>query len=540
MSRVSAVLVALVLAFAHLSLPATASASEVTETVVVTGLRDLARVEAVVEDVGGSVTAELGVVDGLVARVPTGGIHVLRRHPDVTALAVDRQLALLSTDAEATADGETPVDPVDETVAVATEGSVQDVIGATGTAADSLDGRGVDVALIDSGVAPVKGLSRLTHGPDLSAEAGVDGFEHLDGFGHGTHMAGIIAGSGVDGLQGVAPGSRVVSVKVADNQGQTHLVRVLLALDWVQSNARSGGLNIRVVNLSLGIRKEAPEVLELLDAAASSLWEDGIVVVAAAGNEGSGAGGMNHPAAASGTIAVAGSDTKGTASRDDDVVAGWSSRGEANRGPDLTAPGTAIPSLRVPGSVIDGHTTSPDANLLKGSGTSQAAAVVSGAAALLLQRHPDLGPDEVRNALAGTAQPLASAPVEAQGAGQLDIGRALEAVAGAGRKHPREEKWARDLWSDLRDGMSDLRDHGVSLPSYTPDELPDRRFGSGGWSGEEWHALDDPTPQWLEHALSSRTWSSRTWSSRTWSSRTWSSRTWSSRTWSSVEWTVGR
>jgi subtilisin family serine protease len=115
-------------------------------------------------------------------------------------------------------------------------------------------GAGVDVALIDSGVAPVPGLDRagkIVYGPDVSFESGVDGLHNLDTFGHGTHMAGIIAGRG-DGFRGVAPGARIVSLKAADALGRTSVGQVIAAIKWVVEHRTANGLNIRVLNLSFG------------------------------------------------------------------------------------------------------------------------------------------------------------------------------------------------------------------------------------------------------------------------------------------------
>ena len=115
----------------------------------------------------------------------------------------------------------------------------------------------MDVAIIDSGVIGVGalgGAGKLVRGPDLSEDAFDQDLRGLDTFGHGSHMAGVIAGDDpATGYRGIAPGARLVSVKVAGADGITSLVRVLMALDWVRRNRNEGGLKIRVLNLSLGV-----------------------------------------------------------------------------------------------------------------------------------------------------------------------------------------------------------------------------------------------------------------------------------------------
>ena len=233
------------------------------------------------------------------------------------------------------------------------------------------------------------GLGRpgaLVRGPDFSSEGADRELAGLDTFGHGTHLAGLIAGHDpLNGFQGIAPGARVVSVKVAGADGVTSLAQVLAGMNWVREHRDDPGLNIRVLNLSLGTTDEADYRRDFLAWAAEQLWKDGIAVVASAGNEGAGAHVLDMPAADPYVIAVGATDTGATPDPADDRVADFSSR-SALRGPDVVAPGTGVVSLRVPGSTLDEEF--PGARVgdgfFRGSGTSQAAAVVSGLAARLL------------------------------------------------------------------------------------------------------------------------------------------------------------
>src|SRR5712692_3820786 len=175
-------------------------------------------------------------------------------------------------------------------------------------------GKGIDVAVIDSGVSPVQGLSapgKVIYGPDLSLESQAPNLTNLDTYGHGTFMAGLIAGR--DGVaqapyqndpasqyRGMAPDSRIVSVKVATADGGTDVSQVIAAIDWVVQHAQDPGMNIRVLNLSYGTNSTQSYILDPLAYAAEVPWKSGIVVVASAGNtgyqRGDGAPGLADPA----------------------------------------------------------------------------------------------------------------------------------------------------------------------------------------------------------------------------------------------------
>lgn len=301
----------------------------------------------------------------------------------------------------------------------------------------AITGQGVTVALLDSGVAPVPGLDgpgKVVQGPDLSLENNSDALRNLDSFGHGTHLAGIIAsadptdrdprtgmpkGTTPSQQLGVAPDATLLELKLATANGSTDVSQVIAGLDWVSQHANDNGMNVRVVNLSFGTDSLQPYQLDPLAAAAEHAWSRGIVVVVSGGNEGPGAGRLTDPAIDPYVIAVGASDPNlrvdGWKSP---TVALFSSGGSGDRHVDLLAPGKSITSLRDPGSFIDA--THPEGlvsgdstgRLFRGSGTSQAAAVVSGAVALLVQANPTITPDQVKAALVGTAKPvLGVAPI---------------------------------------------------------------------------------------------------------------------------------
>ncbi|MGH2735089.1 MAG: S8 family serine peptidase, partial [Actinomycetota bacterium] len=382
------------------------------------------RIARVVQDLGGTVEEELKIINGYVAKVPADRVHQLKSNPAVSSVTMNGRVQMLSHDDYGLEEYARDVGSLNYVAQGAT--------GAVGYYRSGYTGRGVDVALIDSGVAPVEGLTRagkVVYGPDLSFESQVDGLRDNDTFGHGTHMAGIIAGMdstferGVPFFAGVAPEARVVSVKVADSGGATDVSQIIAAIDWVVQHRNDNGMNIRVLNLSFGTDGTQDYRLDPLTYAAEVAWRKGIVVVVAAGNNGYGSAKLNNPAYDPFVISVGGSDTKGTWTTSDDTLGEFSSHGDGSRNPDVVAPGKSIVSLRTPGSAVD--VTYPQGQVgerfFRGSGTSQAAAVVSGAAALIIDQRPGITPDQVKALLTKTADRLPAADSRGQGAGLIDL-----------------------------------------------------------------------------------------------------------------------
>lgn len=408
----------------------TASASTVAEADASVIVRQAPGRDAAprVRALGGRVVGRIGIIDALVAVLPAEHVAELRRAPGVAAVTPNARVRLM---------GGGDTDPG----AMGAPRNLATITGARSLWKRGITGAGVDVALIDSGIVPVQGLQgadKIAYGPDLSFESQSDSLRHLDTMGHGTHMAGIIAGRDApasgetyakqkDGFLGTAPDARIISVKVADATGATDVSQVLAAIDWVVQHRNTDGLNIRVLNLSFGTDSVQDYRLDPLAYAAEVAWRRGIVVVTAAGNGGEASTRLTDPAFDPFVVAVGAADPRGTTDVADDVVAGFSSR-SASRPPDLVAPGKSIVGLRDPGSWIDTHYPSAreGERLFRGSGTSQAAAIVSGAAALLVQQRPQATPDQIKALLVGTASPL-DAPSSAQGAGELNLHAAQRA-----------------------------------------------------------------------------------------------------------------
>jgi subtilisin family serine protease len=438
----------------------------------------------------------------------------------------------------------------------------QEVSGAGEYWNNRFTGRGVDIALLDSGVVEVNGLkgtSKVVYGPDLSYEADNSSLRHKDSYGHGTHMAGIMAGrddgapttilkGNEDYFLGMAPDSRVVSVKLADASGATDVSQVIAGIDWVVQNKNRNGLNIRVLNLSFGTDGVQDYKLDPLTYAAEVAWRKGIVVVVSAGNEGFGSTKLNNPAYDPYVLAVGGADGNGTYDVKDDTIRDWSSRGDGFRNPDLVAPGASILSLRDPGSGLDlNYPTARVANrFFKGTGTSQAAAVVSGAAALVIQQRPTITPDQVKRLLMTTAQRLPVAHPSGQGWGMLDLKRARDtATPTFVQQHP----VATGTGSlELARGTTHVENAAGATLSGEQDAFGgtwDGRMWSGrmwsgtSWSGGSWSGRMWSGGSWNGRMWSGSLWSSGSWTGRMWSGSTWDGRMWSGRMWSGRMWSGG-
>ena len=231
--------------------------------------------EALVDRLGGHLVRRLPIIGGFSARIPASTLPVLERSPLVLSVSPDARISLASEDGAADAAAANPL------------AEIADRIGVDDLWTYGLTGAGVDVALIDSGVVPVDGLGSVVHGPDLSFESQNPELAHLDTFGHGTHLAGIIAGRdpGPSGFRGIAPGARIISLKVADAFGATDVSQVIAAVDWVVQHRQTNGLNIRVLNLAFGTDSGQDYRSDPLAYAVEVAWRKDIVVVVSAGKQ---------------------------------------------------------------------------------------------------------------------------------------------------------------------------------------------------------------------------------------------------------------
>jgi serine protease AprX len=302
----------------------------------------------------------------------------------------------------------------------------------------AFNGEGVGIAVIDSGVAVMPELrGTVIARVDFTDNAG----RGLDKYGHGTHVAGIIAAhaaSKTDTTRGVAPGAHIVSLKVLDSNGVGTADNVIEAIDWAIKYKQR--FNIKVINMSLGGAVLQPAADDPLCQAVERAYRAGIIVVTSAGNHGKTVdgtpiyGAITTPGISPFAITVGALNTKGTSSRDDDEVASYSSKGPTRFDhlikPDLVAPGNKIAGLAAPNStLVNNHpelvTGTGTSKRLTLSGTSMAAGVVSGAVAAILNAHPKAGPFAVKTSLQLGARAVAGGLLQT-GAGSLDIPRSLE------------------------------------------------------------------------------------------------------------------
>jgi subtilisin family serine protease len=244
-----------------------------------------ASIERAVEHVGGVVERRLSIIGGFSAAVPADVLLTLRGLPGVVSVSANSEMQ----PQDATYDPATDVDSMN---------AVTRYTGAVDWWNTGYTGAGVDVAVIDTGVSPVEGLAtpgKVLNGPDLSIESQAPNLRYLDTFGHGTFMAGLIAGhdpaltvpyadAPASAYRGIAPDARIVSVKVGTADGGTDVSQVIAAIDWVVQHAHDPGLNIRVLNLSYGTNSTQSYTVDPLAFAAEQAWKHGIVVVGLAGN----------------------------------------------------------------------------------------------------------------------------------------------------------------------------------------------------------------------------------------------------------------
>jgi serine protease AprX len=404
---------------------------------------------------------KLRIINGEVLDLPNQVLRQLEAHPDVFRIHYDRPTAGHNFRTSVTTGAR----------------AVQLGLGLTGV--------GVGVAVIDSGISAWHNdLTSRTPTMYPYGDQRVTAFVDFvngrttpyDDEGHGTHVAGIIAGNGRDSHgrhAGTAPDATLVALKVLDAYGRGTISRAIAALDWVLANRQR--YNIRVVNLSVGAAVRESYWSDPLTLAAKRVVDAGVVVVTASGNLGRNSagevlyGGVTAPGNAPWVITVGASSTNGSGRRADDTVASFSSRGPTyldwSAKPDLVAPGHGSISLSNPNSMffvtkdeqlVNGTVTNSDRAYLALSGTSMAAPVVAGAAVLMLQANPSLTPNAVKAILQYTAEERPGYNALTQGAGFLNTIGAVRlasffATARAGDAYPLQAGWSKKIiWGNHR------------------------------------------------------------------------------------------
>jgi serine protease AprX len=408
------------------------------------------------------------------------------------------------------------------------------VVGADDAERRSLTGDGVTVALVDTGIADVADLrgrvvpivdpltGRSQPCQDLSGEDHCD-----DSYGHGTFLAGLIAGSGASSggeHRGVAPGTRLVSVKVAGADGSADVSTVLGAIQWVVSYKDQYGID--VLNLSLGTNGTQSYQVDPFNYAVERAWHAGITVVVAAGNLGPDPGSVTKPADDPWVISIGAVDDRGTPGLGDDVVPRFSARGPARQGvakPDAAAPGGHVVSLSAPGSTIDRTIASGDVDgYLRGSGTSMSAAITSGVVALVRQAQPGWGPDQVKAALVATARTAGSDDPDVVGAGVVDAAAAAS-WSGEQRANVGLDRSNGTGLLDVSRGSVRVEVADGLIPIVVQGQLTVQvllwdplGFVTGDWDRRTWLSTS-----WVTSGLLTTTWHGHNWHGDNWHGAAW-------------------
>jgi subtilase family protein len=534
---VAAILLALLAASGTVATGPSAAGSGPPRHVIVRTLPGhMLAVEREVARLGGRVETELPIIHGFSATVPEAALPAMARDNAVVAVTPNGRVSLSGRK--------------DTSGRSYSMQNVTNSIRAKAMWKAGYTGAGVDIALIDSGVAPVDGLNtpgKVINGPDLSFESQADNLRYLDTFGHGTNIAGIIAGhdrgadpqAGGDDpseFMGVAPDARLLSIKVADSHGNTDISQVIAAIDWVVQHAHDRGLNVRVLNLSFGTQSKQSYLLDPLALAAEVAWHRGIAVVAAAGNSGRSAHGLADPAYDPYLVAAGAADHHGSSVYRWWTAAGFSQAGNGVRNPDILAPGAHIRSLRVAGSYIDGKYPGGrvGSRYFRGSGSSQAAAVVSGALALAFEQHPSMTPDQAKALLEDNAETLNR---KGFGLRQGQQALRLDTVLSA-RVSKSHQTFARSTGVGTLEGSrgsahlekdgiplqgeQDIFGHEFDSAAMAALEVAGNSWSGGKWNGNEW---------------SGNSWSGDSWSGNEWQGNEWSGNEWQGNEWSGNEWT---
>lgn len=449
--------------------------------------------------------------------------------------------------------------------------SITRIVGAQSLWERGITGRGVDVALIDTGVTSVAGIpsAQIVHGADLSFDSQSDA-PRIDTYGHGTHLAGIIAGrdagvtasangcmtclngsgfSDTTKFVGVAPEARVLSVKIGADDGSVDVSQMIAAIDWVVEHRRDNGMNIRVLNLSFGTDSAQSYTLDPLAYAAEVAWRKGIFVVVASGNDGTSTQTLATPANSPYVFAVGASDPNGTLGTSDDTVPAWAQRGTNARSVNVVAPGVHVASLDVPDSYIKSNEGAvPQGRFMRGSGTSQAAAVVSGVAALLFQKYPTATPDQIKDRLQKTAHPLGLVPPLFAGYGIVDANAAASALVLPSVLEPSPARSTGLGSLEASRGTGHVEYDGAQLTgekdifgrTWKPSTWAAASLKETSWVGSKWNGAVWSGSAWSGGAWGLVTWTAKMWTGTAWSGHRWSSTSWSGHRWSGHRWSGHR
>ncbi|HVE99041.1 MAG TPA: S8 family serine peptidase [Mycobacteriales bacterium] len=441
----------------------------------------------------------------VLAHYDAARVAVVRGTPRaLAALARDRQVRSMSPDL--------PVRVTGAETAAGTGQLASEAIG--GTAGQPGAGAGVTVAVVDTGITDTAYLNRasgrLIDGFDNS---GGDAKKGVDGYGHGTSMANLIAGGSANGgpAVGIAPAARVLNVKVAGADGTTSLSKVVDGLNFVIKSRPTYGTKALSISLSTTVEGGDYIATPLTDAV-DRVREAGVVVLAAVGNTG---GKVGSPAYDPGIIAVGAADT----TRPKVTVPDFSAAAvvEGVPRPDFVAPGVGVRSVLPAGSQLArDHAVSqgPD-GFWRGTGTSQATAVAAGTAAIFLGNFPAATVHETRFSLMSASRPLDGTRA---GAGVLRVPRRVFTP------------------DQFKAGLRQINDAGDTA---IVDSWSGSSWSGSSWSGSSWSGSSWSGSSWSGSSWSGSSWSGSSWSGSSWSGSSWSGSSWSGSSWSAAVWAAG-
>jgi len=546
--RVAAAMLASVLLVTGLaSAPAAAEGAERLVSVIIQGVTPGAVTEAV-ESVGGTVTQPLPIVNGVSADVPASSVRTVRSMPGVLNVTADSPVEFMG--------GPTTHDAK----------RIQKVVGADKLWQQGVHGTGVSVALLDTGIdASHPDLAgRVIACEDLSHERGT--VAHCqDTYGHGTFMAGLIAGNGASSngkYTGAAPQANLVAIKAAGYDGSADVSNILAGIQWAV--AAKDTYNIRVLNLSLGTNSSQDYRVSPLNFAVERAWDAGIAVIVSAGNTGPDGGTVMKPGDDPLVITVGSSSDMGSMSINDDVVTTFSGRGPTRSNgftkPDVVSPGMHTISLRAVGSAVDTKfpNSRVDGMYFRGSGTSMSTATVSGVVAQMLQKNPSLTPDGVKAHLMGTARAISTTGSNTVGAGLIDAYGAATAVApnpvnvgvvrstglgsleldrGTLHLDVQTPLGALTLTGEVTALVNDAVQSPDSLVAWTGSNWTGSNWTGSNWTGSNWTGSNWTGSNWTGSNWTGSNWTGSNWTGSNWTGSNWTGSNWTGSNWTGSNWT---
>jgi serine protease AprX len=482
-----------------------------TSNVIITGASSVDP-SKVVGCLSGVVHSALASINGVEADVPNAALPALESVPGITVtpdVAVSVQSTVESTGPH------TPSDAfLQET-------------GAAGLTSAGDSGQGVTVAVLDTGISNLPDFAgRLLGGVDFTS----DHNPFQDDYGHGTFVAGLVAGNGASSNgqhAGEAPGANLVSIKVAGASGQTDLSTVIQGVIWAIMHRQQYG--IRVLNMSLGFQPFTSTVTNPLDQVVNAAWSSGIAVVTSAGNAGPFNGTILSPGDDPLAITAGALDDMATPSITDDQMNDFSSSGPTNpdgwEKPDLVTSGRSVVSLADPGSTVWNQNPSArigSANFV-GSGTSFSAAITSGAAALVLAANPTITPNQLKARLLATTNPGPVGDPFVDGHGALNAA----AAAAAGPIN-----FAQTVLGVMPTPMGAT----VSLVPGQADTWNPALWSGAAWNGAAWNGAAWNGAAWNGSEWNGAAWNGAAWNGAAWNGAAWNGAAWNGAAWNGAAW----